>query len=193
MIATKFNYLIASIQDMQSSIRAVDTKLTAILVVLVLPITQSQVFAKSLTHTWSQAGTGCKVVLTGLIMVFAFFWLGTFMAAMLGLWSINNPSKMVRGANKVTGSFFLGGLYPFKWWHGFIKNQDINSRKSISECFENIPDDDSVIEELVFEQMKLAYIRDKKINHQKAAYYCLSGGLITGFFIWVILFEGLTL
>lgn len=176
---------------MQSTIRAVDTKLTAILVVLILPITQSQAFAKSLSHTWSQAGSGCKLALAGLIITFALFWLATFVASMLGLWSINNPTKMVSGINKVNGSFFLGGMYPLKWWHGFIKNQNVKSNKSISECLENLPDKDSIIEELVFEQMKLAYIRDKKISHQKAAYHCLSGGLIFGFFVWIILFEGL--
>ncbi|WP_208596395.1 hypothetical protein [Desulfonatronospira thiodismutans] len=187
----RFNFLIASIQDMQSTIRAVDTKLTAILVVLVLPVTQSQVFAKSLSHTWSQAGTGCKVIIAGLVITFALFWLATFVSSILGLWSSNNPAKMVSGANKVNGSFFLGGIYHFKWWHGFIKNQNIKSKISISECLENLPDENSIIDELVFEQMKLAYIRDKKISHQKAAYHCLIGGLIFGFFVWLILFEGL--
>ena len=193
MSTIKFNYLIASIQDMQSTIRAVDTKLTAILVILVLPVTQSQVFAKSLAHIWSQADTGCKLVLAGMIIAFALFWLATFVATMLGLWSINNPATNVSESNKVKGSFFLGGMYPFRWWHGFNINHDIKSIKSISECLENFPDEDSINEELVFEQMKLAYIRDKKIRHQKTAYHCLSCGLISGFIIWIVLFEGLIL
>ncbi|GAB6059286.1 hypothetical protein [Desulfonatronum parangueonense] len=184
-----FDFLIASIQDMQSTIRSIDTKLVAIIIFLILPLTQPQVYPL-FWLVWSNSETNSKILLAILVIIFFLFWISALISSLLGLGSISNPAMVTSGTDKLKGSFYLGGMYSFKLRNRFFSSFPLKSNLTIDQCIENLNDDDLLIKEVVFEQMKLAYIRDRKILHQKTAYACIAGKLIIGFFIIIILIKG---
>lgn len=110
----------------------------------------------------------------------------------MALISIHNPRKHVSAPPEDGGSYFQGGLFNFKFIDNFTNRSWFNSAGPVSNCsveelVQTLPQDkEALISELVFEQAKLAYIRDTKIFRQNTAYKCATIWLALGFLGWII-------
>jgi hypothetical protein len=114
-------------------------------------------------------------------MLFFVTWLGAFVVAIRSVMAIHNPKSHVTLTDCPNGTFYNGGLYDLRFCDAFI-SKDITSKISLVDYVKTLPDTiDSIKQELVFEQMKLAYIRDMKALRLKWAYVLVMVWLVCGF------------
>lgn len=175
----RVNFLLASIVDMQSSIRAYDTKIIAIFVIIALPITQLNLLI-SIYYQLIKASVFWGIILLG---SFVFCWLMSLIFSFLCVLSIDNPVDKAKNDSGAKGFFYTGNLYNLKFKNLLF----INSVKSTSKLSDRLHSIlvMNVEEELVYEQMKLAYIRDIKSKRQKVALIFTFIGLFIGLFSWL--------
>ena len=175
-------FLYASITDIQSAIRVSDTKAAVVMGILILAFTNSgKIYLNfSKLHQAVYCGPG-QWQLWVLIMLFIGTWLAAFIAAMRSVIAIHNPKPHVTFTDSPIGTFYNGGLYDLGFCDAFI-NRNITSKVSLEDYTKKLPDTiDAIKQELVFEQMKLAYIRDMKAVRLKWAYILVMAWLVCGF------------
>ena len=167
-------FLYNAIQDTVSTIRAIDTKLHIVLGLYLLPLAMSDKLCKAIvkwssTQKWDDL---CTVQIFAIIFasISFFLWLVGMIISIRGIIAISNPAQAIEG-QKPNGTFYyvgkLKGLFQIKL-------------DSTLDAYKNrLPSNDNeIVDELAFEQMKLSYIRDIKIaRHKKAAYCAIAWGL----------------
>ncbi|WP_160105608.1 hypothetical protein [Pseudomonas izuensis] len=154
----KVNFCYQAINDIQATIRAIDAKIGFLMVVIFIPIAA----IKEILSIYSgiAAHSQCLMLLMWLI---AAVWAATIIVLFRALWSIKNPGKSVEG-NDATGVFFNSAHYKMSAID-CIFNFPIKSDIDLKTAITNIPEDDAdLLKELVFEKMKLEYIRDIKMR-----------------------------
>jgi hypothetical protein len=181
-------FLIASIADIQSTIRAIDTKLISILVILLIPITTVGKVALYIHHFLiSNPPIYLHIIMVFTLILFVLFWLLSLFAVLNGISSIDNPSEHLCDLNCSKGTFYNGGLYPVKLIDAFFNRKDLKSIVALNEQIIILPQNENdAVKELLLEQHKLAYIRDIKIIRQKVGFKLLIYFLLLGFFLWLI-------
>jgi hypothetical protein len=156
------SFLAASISDIQSTIRAVDVKVAAIIVGLLTPLQNLHRVFGHLKH-FCDVTPAWPAVFVAVLFLAA--WLLAFIALVRAISAVENPARHIINSGGLQGSFFLGGLYPFKFLDAFLDRSIIMARRDPATVQASLPTTATVVEaELVFEQMKLAYIRDTKMN-----------------------------
>jgi hypothetical protein len=154
----KINFCYQAISDIQATIRAIDAKIGFLMVVIFIPIAT----IKEIMSIYSSiaAHSNCLMVIMWLI---ASMWAATIIILFRALWSIKNPARGVEG-NDAAGVFFNSAHYEM----GAIDcifNFPIKSKVNLKAAISNLPVDDAgLLKELVFEKMKLEYIRDIKMR-----------------------------
>lgn len=175
-------FLYASITDIQSAIRVNDTKAAVVMGILILALSNTgKIYLNfSKLHQTVFCGPG-QWQLWALIMLFFVTWLAAFVAAMRSVMAIHNPKSHVTLTDCPSGTFYNGGLYDLGFCDAFV-SRDITSKVSLEDYVKKLPDTiDAIKQELVFEQMKLAYIRDMKAVRLKWAYILVIVWLVCGF------------
>jgi hypothetical protein len=179
----RFEFLVASVSDIQNIIKAVDTKVGFLLVFLGIPVSGlSKIFnVFSALFVCYEFGWWKFFVLV-YIFLFILCWCLSFLTAIRVLTSIHNPNAHIKDAPENHGSFFVGGLFRMSYKELFITRKDLKSQISFVEFAQKSPQNkEQVISELIFEQMKLAYIRDIKIFRQNWAFLFTLIWLCVGF------------
>lgn len=185
MTEKKMNFFYNSIIDLQGTIRAIDTKLGLLLIILVFPISNLSKIYQSIDLLSNNVNSTIGLLIFILIIiVFVFSWLLAFLAAFIALIAIDEPSKHINNDKKASGNFHLSGMFKLTYKDVFKNRKSIRSIRSLSGYFEDLSKIDELTE-LVFEQMKLSYIKDIKIKRQKWAYWLSLIWLISGFSIWL--------
>ena len=154
----KVNFCYQAITDIQATIRAIDAKIGFLMVVIFIPIAA----IKEILSIYSSiaAHSQCLMLLMWLI---ATVWAATIIVLFRALWSIKNPGDSV-AENDATGVFFNSAHYKMSAID-CIFNFPIKSDIDLKTAINNIPEDDAdLLKELVFEKMKLEYIRDIKMR-----------------------------
>lgn len=170
-------FLYSSIGDMQSTIRAIDTKISMILVVIFLPLTK-------ITEILSWFKTGYSTLsptISIVIALFAVLWFLSFVCSIFGISSQYSPLKFTsvpENGKNVNSYFRANGTVPgfrniFRFGYPGKVNIDLVELKGLLPASQ-----DALLEVLLVEQTKLAYIRDCKIKHQKRIYLLM--------FLWVL-------
>jgi hypothetical protein len=177
------SYLYSSIGDIQNTIRAIDTKVGFLLVFLGLPITSlTKIYNVLISLYGTYDYRSWKVFILGYTALFGITWFLSFLAAIRSLISIHNPASHLKRIPKACGTYFTGGLFKHKVRDLFFENEKLKSKYTVEDMVGRLPKDgDEITQELVFEQMKLAYIRDTKIHRQNWAYIIAFNWLIVGF------------
>src|SRR5271157_127785 len=167
------SFLYQSVSDIQSTIRAIDTKLGIVLIILTLPFANmgkicDKIFPYFLATKLSFPYV-CAIILVG---AFAVIWILAFGAALRGIIGIDYPVKHVKlGSVTSSGAFYAGGLFTRRFIDSFINRRKLVSSKSAEDLLAALPKDlTSIGRELLCEQMKVAYIRDLKMTRQNWAF-----------------------
>jgi hypothetical protein len=170
--------------DIQSTIRAIDVKIGALLVALLTPFSSlGRVFA----HFQNLSLNFNKPLILALLVLFFSAWMLSILALVRGLAAIDNPAKHIVNSNKYKGSFYGGELYNFSFLDCLLNRTIIKANKDVSTFEMDIPDSKNKIEtELVFEQMKLIYIRDAKLHRLKWGINFASVWFVLGLFSYTI-------
>jgi len=155
---SKINFVYQAISDTQSTIRAIDAKIGFLMVIIFIPIAGIREIA-----TLYKLLAPESVTIATLMWAIAAIWASTVFILFRALWSIKNPGKSVLGGEGL-GAFFHSANYEMGAID-YIFNFPIKSKSSLQEAILKIPaDNDHLIQELVYEKMKLEYIRDIKIR-----------------------------
>jgi hypothetical protein len=180
------NFLYASIEDIQSTIRAIDTKLGLLLIVIVIPISENEMLYNKIKATFLNETVDLKLKILSLVImiVFYLFWALAFFTTFKGIMTVQNPRKHIKKNLKfeksLSGSFYRKHLYKFNFLNLIFTGLNKSGFKNLEELYENLPkNNDLIIKELLFEQTKLAYVRDIKTLRQAFAFRFT--------FVWVIL------
>jgi hypothetical protein len=173
----KSTFLAAAITDTQATIRAIDVKVAAILVGLLAPL---QNLHRVFSHLENFSGESPRWAYISASSAFVACWLLALFALVRAIAAIDNPAKHIINNGNCTGAFFAGGLYGLKIPDAFFNREEIKASKDPLSFAALLPVDETEIErELVFEHMKLAYIRDVKMHRLKWG--------VTFSILWVIL------
>lgn len=153
-------FLAGSLADMQATIRAVDVKVAALIVCLLAPLQNIHRVFKHLIYFTEWSIRWPAILVVGLFLI---TWIAAFVALVRAIAATGNPASHIRGAQGANGAYFLPAQYNFSRLHVIRDPRKLLSRESLADVQNNLPTDADVEAALVFEQMKLAYIRDLKL------------------------------
>lgn len=180
-------FLLSSINDIQSTIRALDTKVGFLFVVLFLPYRNcNKIYSVCYSFLFDKNN---EIVFLNfaIIVLFLTSWCLSFISLIRAIMSIENPSSHIVNSSDYSGSFYCGGLFPIKFIDSLINRGSITASKDVRRYVESLPSsEDEIVNELAFEQMKLAYIRDMKFIRQRWAYKFTIIWLLSGFTIYIL-------
>ena len=179
----KIEFIYDSIHDIQSTIRAVDTKVATLLIVISIPLTN---IGKIVNHLENLLFKGYRIFGWILVVVFVLSWILSLVAAVRAITAIDDPLKHINNSSRFKGAYYGGKLYKMGFIDVFLNRDILKASKDVDGHYVDFPEQDiDIAKELIFEQMKLAYIRDIKIcrfNFSiQATYLWFSFGLIIYF------------
>ncbi len=163
----KIDLLVHSINDIQGTIRALDAKFFAIIVFFLLPFSEISIIANAIKSLYSEYPCLAIIMLILTLIVWVLGLLYTF----LGIYSISNPSSRVEGVSEAgtKGLFYQPNIFKMNLINGLF-NCLIKPSNNLSDIIKELKiENDLIFNELVFEQVKLVFIRDVKIVRQKAS------------------------
>ncbi len=176
----KKDFIILAINDTQSTIRAIDVKASILLAVAISPLS-------SIGKIWNHFTIGlasypdCYTPVLG--AVFTILW--TLILVSLGrtISAVDNPSEHIVDSSLLKGSLYGGGLFKLNLLDTLYNRKGLKSTKDVATLIDDYPnDEDEENKELVFEHLKLIYIREIKLNRfnfaMKSSFYWLMTGLI---------------
>ncbi|UEB94630.1 hypothetical protein LIS66_19925 [Pseudomonas sp. HN2] len=154
----KINFLYQAISDCQATIRAIDAKIGFLMVIIFIPLAG----IKEIILLYKQLNPICLYIAPSMWAI-ASTWAATVLILFRALWSVKNPGKSVIGGEGL-GSFFNSANYKLSLID-CVFNFPIKSNSSLAEAISKLPNNsERVIQELMYEKMKLEYIRDIKMR-----------------------------
>lgn len=163
----KIEFVINSINDIQGTIRAIDAKFFGTIALFLLPLTEIGEISKAFKNLYTHGECLTSLVLIVLIIV----WLVGIILSFIGIYSISNPSDSISGVSeaKTKGLFYQPNQFKLNFFSQFFSGS-VKSKQTLLEIIEETKlEENDRFNELVYEQIKLAYIRDVKITRQKSA------------------------
>jgi hypothetical protein len=161
----KISFMQSAVNDVQATIRAIDVKIGALLVLVLSPFAN---ISKVFSHVDKLCCRPPKWLFIAIGIAFFTSWILALASLVRALGATNNPAAHIPGATNVKGAYFGGGLFSFGIIDTFFNRKNITAKKDLTAFVATLPaNDDDVLRELAFEQMKVAYIRDLKANRLK--------------------------
>jgi hypothetical protein len=165
-------FLLASVNDIQATIRAIDLKANALMLTLAVLIGNFDKIGGVISALLARPHDSvfymsvCIVVLLALAVAFS-VW--------LALWALSanyDPTAHVDAPADMRDAFFVAQRYRFSWWsivfHG--KPHASELKPAVVEQQGHVPaTPEDATHQLVAEQLKLAYIRDLKMRRINAS------------------------
>jgi hypothetical protein len=146
----KEKFITNSIIDIQNTIRTIDLKIFGTITFFLIPITEFEEISLSIKCILNE-----EIYWLNTIILFSFmFWVFGILISFMGLFSIKNPAKQVLNRDNLN----LKGIYYSADNFKINISEIIDSYKQKELDFEN---------ELIYEKVKLTYIRDLKIIRQR--------------------------
>jgi hypothetical protein len=174
------DFLNKAIIDTQGVIKAIDIKAGFLFVILTLPLTKlGQIYGKCeflyYKDPWWLV----------LIILFCVTWFLAFFSLFKTLYAQSNPSQFVDACG-ASGCFYGHDLFTFNFFDVFLNFRNNAKRNVDKECDLLPTNEEDVIKELVFEKIKLAYIRDIKMKRINFCILLTFIWIVFGFIVWTI-------
>jgi len=162
---SRINYIQSAVNDVQATIRAIDVKVGALLVLVLAPFSSlSRVFA----HVDNLCCRSPKWVFIAIGVAFFTAWFLALASLVRAIGAMGNPATHISGNSNVKGTYYGGGLYNFGIFDTLINRKKIIAKKDLVTFVNDLPSlEEDIVRELAFEQMKVVYIRDIKANRLK--------------------------
>jgi len=182
------HFLYASIADIQATIRAMDFKANVLLLVLFVPISRITDIAPLFHHLererFGRMSWVAIIVAAGVL----FFWMVSLILTLWYVSAVHDPSTHVSG-KKPAGTFYSPTLFNVRLWN--IESARYASTQSLDDHLEQLPrTEEDICRELAFEQMKLVYIRSRKMALIKSGYNCTAIAALLAMLLAVLSFVG---
>jgi len=180
-------FIYNALSDIQGTIRSIDTKLGLLIIFLGIPFSS----LSEITHTISifLQQDNCYPLFWDkfVVILFIIIWIIAFISAIMGIISIDNPAKHLKGIGvEYSGDFYQGNLFKFKFVDNLCLRKSRQSKITLDKMLEKYPvTENEILKELVFEQAKLAFIRDLKIFRQRCSFILSFIWMALGFYIYI--------
>lgn len=183
MNEVKFEFIKESLTDSQEIIRSIDVKAGAGLAVLIAPIAQiDSIWQAIIMATQSNSNTFFIKILS---LLFAALWLLSVLSLIKTISAIDNPAKHIIN-NKPKGLFYSGGLYDLFFIDAFFNRDVIRASKDVTALFNDFKlSEEELAMEMVFERLKLSYIRDIKIHRLNYGLKFLQAWSVIGILLFI--------
>lgn len=158
------DFYLSSIVDIQGTIRSIDSKLFGTIVLLLLPFTEFD----SIVTIFQLLIQKFKCFGSWLTVLMIISWYCAFMFSFMGMFSISNPSKKIRNSGNL-GKFFNPNQFGISIFQ-VIWPKSVYSKATMAQVLKKSHlTEKEILKELVFEQMKLSFVRDLKMKRQNLA------------------------
>jgi hypothetical protein len=178
---TQDDFVKSALDDCQLTIRALDVKCGAILVLLLSPLPFfGRIFTTieniGPTYTW----IGTAIVFFGL-------WGAAIITMLRALAPLDNPASHIPDAATPTGAYYRSGMYTLSFIDALLNREVIKSTTHLKDAVAQLPPHGlPILAELIFEHMKVCYIRDVKMSLQRGGFLLAQGWLLLGVIIYVV-------
>lgn len=180
----KIEFLYDSIHDIQSTIRAIDTKVATLLLVLSIPLTNVETIVNHLDKFLSK---GYGIFGWILVVIFAISWALSLIAAARAISAIDKPLNHIINSERFKNTYYGGGLYKMGFLDIFLNRDSLKASKDVNSYYRDFPEQDlDTAKELIFEQMKLVYIRDIKICRFNFSIQATYSGFALGLTMYLV-------
>lgn len=162
----KTDFIKEAIKDTQGTIRAVDVKVGALLVGLLTPIANTHRVFAHIDHLVKHQ----PICYLSWVVVFLFVvtWLLALFALVRAISVTDDPRHHIINSGDLKGSFYGGSLYSPQFLDVFLERSILKASKDPKSYLDSLPSTPEDIEaELVFEHMKIVFIRQIKFNRLK--------------------------
>jgi len=181
----KNKFLYASLADLQSSIRAIDTKVSYLLIILIIPLTTPGKIYNSIEVVIKSETL--ELLSVCLVVLFIVSWILGFWCVLRTIIAIDNPK------NHISGELPKSTFYPANLFKhtilGVLFNKKTISSLDYGEYYDSISEDkNEIAKQLSFEQMKIMYILSLKCERSKIAYYSVIFWIAIGGVLWFLYF-----
>lgn len=182
---TDRQFLVDSIGDIQGTIRAIDSKIGAFLIVLVIPLTVLDKIAVSADQLRAE-NTPSSIWWVGLAALASVSWLFSLWTSLLTLGALS-PAQIRIGGDTPPGRFYGSNLFLLRPIDSWI-NRQFESRQNFQAIREHleISSEREIADELVFERAKLCLIRDLKLQRQRVAFIFGALSITLGGVVWTV-------
>jgi hypothetical protein len=171
---TQIEFLYQSIADTQGTIRALDVKIGFLLLIVFSPLFAFDKLGPFLNALYLES-----TLQHIFISLIALLWLFAIFVQFMALKAVSNPATKVRGASDL-GVFYSGHLYQVGITDAFWDRR-IYASATLAEEIDRLPKtEEEIIEELMFEKMKLTYIRSIKLKRINFAVWSIAAWLFVG-------------
>lgn len=157
----KIEFLYQSINDIQATIRAIDAKIGFLVVVAFIPFAVMKDIIGPVHELWKEG-----LALDVFISMIALSWIVSTAHLFLALMLVSNPESEVN--NGGASGLFYGACFLRLTRIGFWQKVNLNS--TVDDVVEQLPVADEIIRELVYEKLKLTYIRENKFQKCKQCF-----------------------
>jgi hypothetical protein len=156
-------FLYAAIDDLQGTVRAIDIKAEVLLLGMTVPLSD---LSGGSVAVWEMITKGHLIIRVlsliasvGLVVS----WITAFIATCRVLVGSHNPADAIPDHAPAKGAFFAGSLFKFKVMD-LLRDRLVPGTRTLQQHIDSLPNDpESVVAELAFEQLKLAFICARKI------------------------------
>jgi hypothetical protein len=176
-------FIQSAMKDVQATIRAIDTKVAALLVLLLLPFAKiDRIFAHIDRLHCSQP----KYLFLPLSIAFLGAWLISLISLVRAIGALDNPASHIPNSHKQKGTYYGGGIFNFCILDAFINRKSVKAHRDAAAFLKDIPQSVEDIElELVYDFMKTVYIRDLKANRLRWGMRVAGIWLLLGIYIFL--------
>ncbi|MGJ8640298.1 MAG: hypothetical protein ACSHYA_12995 [Opitutaceae bacterium] len=188
MSSESIAYIYASIDDIRSTIRSSDSKVSYLLVVLFLPLTKLGSIYGTISSLFGATECIAGLLLMLTVVLWSTSWGLAFWMAFRTLLIVNSPVDRISGGESVESTFFPSSLFKQSFTNCLgIRTEGQKSSSSLQDHFDKFPnDEDSIRKELVFEQMKTMYIASVKGRRCTTAYWFSLIWITLGGILWFL-------
>lgn len=134
---SKAEFLYAAITDTQGTIRATDSKIAVLMVILAIPLTRLGSVYRDWSHLYANEHRCISNLALILGIMFVSVWILSFWATMRALNPVDDPSQHIDG-EKPNGTFYSGALFNPGFWAAHFKCFT-RSKKQLQHQLDELP------------------------------------------------------
>lgn len=192
----KINFLYKAIECTQQNIRFTDTKVGMIFLLLGIYVSMIGSGLPNFAKYFPNMGACIQALFIIFIILFIIFVGITIFATIMIVFPRSNPSEhiAIEDHNKPKGIFYIADL-EVNWLDIFYNRKDMKIKRSFEQYqmdYNNINDLKNIESELIFELLKVSYIRELKIRRMQKTKWFIGTSLILSLALIILHFIGLS-
>lgn len=190
----KLNFLHKAIEDTQQTIRFVDTKISIILLLFGIFVSIIGAGLPSFSeYFWNMRACLQTIFIIATSLFIICIGIALFLTIKI-IFPRSNPSEHITMEYKPMGFFYLSDLKT-SWKDGFVDRKCVILKPSFEDYllkFTEIIDSQAIEKELIYEFLKVSYIREIKIRRIKYAVRWIWGSLVLSLILVYLHYIGLS-